>query len=120
MPKLTVRRATAEDLASFSDDRNKPTTICWCGDLDGEIIALGGFAIVRGRYYAFCDLRPEAGPYKMTLMRTARRAMNEAKARGVKFIYAQADLSEKNPVAWLRSLGFEVDPRSPHLYRWKA
>ena len=115
-----MRRAAAADFEAFSDHGNALTTLCWCADLDGRVIGLGGFAIVKGRYYAFVDLKPEMRSYKMTIMRTARRAMAEARKRGIKFIYAQADTSEKNPVGWMRSLGFDIDPRSPSIFRWKA
>lgn len=117
---LVVRRATREDIVAFSNITNIPTVRAHVGDLDGKIIAIGGIMRVEGRWFAFCDLTDEARQYKMTLMRTARRMLAEARARGVRFIYAERDENEPTSAAWLRSLGFEIDPRSEYLYRWKA
>jgi len=120
MTRLIVRRATAEDLARFSDMANKPTTLAWVGELEGRIIALGGLARVNSRWFAFCDLTAEARPFKMAMMRTAKRVMAEAKRQGFKFVYAQIDHNEPGSVAWITSLGFELDPRSGELYRWSG
>ncbi len=119
-PPVTIRRATAEDIASFSTMTEIPTTIAWCGEMEGRIIGLGGFARGKGRWVAFLDLTDEARPYKMTLMRAAIRAMAEARRVGIRFVFAEADLNEANPVEWMQSLGFELDPKSQRLYRWRA
>ena len=120
MGRVSVRRATAADLDAFSDMARKPTTIAWVGDLDGRIIAVGGLARIDSRWVAFCDLTEEARPYKMTLMRSARRTMAEARRLGFKFVYAQMDGNEPGAAAWLERLGFHIDPRSGTFYRWKA
>lgn len=118
--KLTVRPATAEDIDRFSPLRNKPSVKAWVADLDGELIAMGGVAFYNGRWLAFLDLTDAMRPYKMTIMRAAKRFFAEMKAMGVKFIYAEADLTESNAPRWLGSLGFTIDPRSGYLYRWRG
>ncbi|MFW6028603.1 MAG: hypothetical protein ACOC9Q_03680 [bacterium] len=117
--KLIVRPATREDIEAFSEEAGKPTIRAWVGDLDGEIVAIGGFARIRGRWFGFCDLTDDARPYKMTLMRAAHRAMKAAREQGIRFIYADADRSEPRAMHWLHSLGFEPLANSS-IHRWRA
>jgi GNAT superfamily N-acetyltransferase len=118
-PSVTIRRATAEDIAAFSDMTNRPTTIAWVGELDGKIIGLAGFARNKGRWIAFADLSEEARPYKVTIARAAIRAMDEVRRLGIPFVYAVLDETEPTALKWLQSLGFSLDPRSQHLFRWR-
>lgn len=120
MPTLTVRPATRSDIAAFSDLANKPTVRAWIGELDGAIIALGGIALVKGRWIAFVDLTEAARPYKMTIARTAIRFLEAARRDGIRFIYAERDVNEPSAERWLTSLGFTIDPRSEYLFRWRA
>lgn len=120
MSKITIRPASREDIAAFTDDENRPTLRAWCAELDGKIIALGGTALVKGRWIGFVSLTDEMRPYRMHLMRGAIRFLDQARCDGIRYIYADADLREKNSVAWLTRLGFDRDPRSRFLYRWKA
>lgn len=118
--QVILRPATREDLDAFSNMTGKPTIKAIVAEINGKIIAVGGLAYGKGRWYSFCDLTPEARKYKMRIARTARRIFDEARRSGIKYIYAEADTREPRAVAWLTSLGFELDPRSQHLYRWKA
>ena len=115
-----VRPATHADIERFSSLRNKPSLKAWVADLDGEIVGLGGVAFYAGRWFAFLDLTDKMRPYRMTLMRAAKRFFADMQAQGVKFIYAEADLEESNAPRWLGSLGFTIDPRSGYLYRWRG
>lgn len=115
---VIVRPATADDLAAFSDMVGKPTTRAWCGELDGKIIALGGLAYGKGRWFAFLDLKPEARRFKVAIAKAARRVLDEARRDGIKFIYAEVSPIEPNALAWLTRLGFKIDHRSQYLYRW--
>ena len=117
---MTVRPATREDIEAFSDMPNKPTIRAWVGEVDGEIVGLAGFAFQNGRWCGFCDLREKARPHKFTIARWAKRIIEDARKQGIRFVYAEADLKEHNAVRWLTSLGFEVDPRTDYLYRWRA
>ena len=114
-----ARPATREDITAFSSLKDIPTVKAWCFDLDGRVIALGGLSLTKGRWFAFLDLTDEARAYKMTLMRTAKRMMAEAERMGIRYVYTEADLDEPRSTEWLRRLGFEIDPRSEYLYRWK-
>lgn len=99
---------------------NKPTVRAIVAELEGRIIALAGIAFAKGRWFAFADITDEMRPYKMTIMRAAKRFLAEASRDGIKYIYAEASPVEPHAVAWLSSLGFIVDPRSEQLYRWSA
>jgi RimJ/RimL family protein N-acetyltransferase len=120
---VILRRATAEDIAAFSDMENKPTVIAWVGEVHEEgreprVIGLGGFGRVGHRWHAFCDLTPEARRHKKTIVRAARLAMAEARRMGMRYVYTDRDPHEPGSARWLQSLGFELDPRSLTYYRW--
>jgi hypothetical protein len=117
---VIVRPATREDIEAFSDMPDKPTLRAWAGEIDGRIVALGGFAFSGGRWFAFCDLTEEARKHKFTIARTAHMVLSEARKQGIKFIYAEADPEEPGAVRWMASLGFTIDPRTVYLYRWRA
>jgi hypothetical protein len=117
---LTVRPATRSDIEAFSDMTPKPSIRAIAGELDGRVVALGGLVLAGGRWHAFVDLTEEAAPFKITIARAAIRFLAEARRDGIKFIYAEADTTKPTALAWLTSLGFHLDPRSNHLYRWRA
>lgn len=119
MTHPTIRPASRGDISSFSLLNDVPTVKAWCAEIDGTIIGMGGLAFSGGRWFAFINLTEEARPYKMTIMRMAKRTMAEAQHMGIRFVYADADIREPRAVTWLKSLGFELDPRSNHLFRWK-
>lgn len=117
---MKVRPATRDDIEAFSDLPDKPTLRAWAGEVDGKIVALGGFAFSHGRWFGFVDLTDEARKHKFTIARAAKMVLSEAKRQGIKFIYAEADPNEPGARRWLASLGFTVDPRTLYLYRWRA
>jgi N-acetylglutamate synthase-like GNAT family acetyltransferase len=117
---MKVRLATREDIERFVDLANKPTIKAFVGEVDGQIVAMGGLAFSRGRWFAFCDLVDAGRHHKFGIARTAKRVLAEAKAQGIKYVYAEADPNEPGAVRWLARLGFERDPRTQYLYRWSA
>lgn len=122
---LLIRRATAEDILAWcemvgADPSGKPSAKAWVGEVDGRLIGLGGLALFHGRWFAFLDLTEEARTHKIALMRLAIRIIDEARGSGIQFIYADRDQTEPKAEAWLKRLGFEIDPRSQHYYRWSA
>lgn len=120
MPTVVIRQASKADIESYSDMPDKPTIKALCMDLDGQIVALGGVALVKGRWLGFADFKPEARVWKMHIMRAARRFIDSARREGIRYIYVEADPCERAAVRWIKSLGFEADPRTSYLYRWKA
>lgn len=128
MHKVTVRLANNSDIAAFSTPAGvvAPTIKGWVGEVDGERVALGGFALVHGRYMAFLDVTDEGRQLLKTslhvrkaLIRTARMAMHEARKQGIRFAYAEAEMRFPLADKMLERIGFQPDHRSENLYRWK-
>lgn len=117
---VKTRWATRDDIEAFSPMRNKPTLRALCIEADGKIVALGGLAFSLGRWVMFCDVTKEGRRYKVALVKASKRLINEAMKMGIRYVYAAADPNEANSVRWLASLGFEVDARTPTIYRWSA
>lgn len=117
---MRVRRAEREDIARFSDLANKPTVKAWVGEVDGGVVAMAGFALFKGRWIAFCDIADRSRIGKIAMVRAAKRAFEEARKDGIKYVYAELDTNEPTAMRWLTSLGFEPDPRTGYLYRWSA
>lgn len=118
--KVEVEPATVDDIRFFARDQQFPTMRAWAAREDGEPIAL--FGLSRGpdaRWYAFLDITDAARPHKKTIVRTGKVLMDEARKMGLRYVYAQCDENEPLAARWLRSLGFEADPRSGVLMRWK-
>lgn len=116
---MRVRRAEREDIDRFSDVAGKPTVKAWVGEVDGEIVAMAGFALFKGRWIAFCDIADRTRIGKVAMARAAIRALEEARKEGIKYVYADIDTNEPTAMRWLTSLGFAPDARTS-LYRWSA
>lgn len=116
---VSIEPATPEDIKLFARDEGHPTLRAWVGKEDGETIALGGLAReADGRWYAFFDITDKARPHKKQIVRTAKMVMDEARIMGLRYVYAQPDENEPMAIRWMKSLGFDHDPRSGTLMRW--
>ena len=119
-----IRRATKADIDSYQFTKvpvgDMPTIIAWAGGVEDRVLGFGGLARINGRWIAFCDVMEEGRQYKFTIARTAKRVMQDAKDRGIKFVYADMDAKEDGAKRWAESLGFGLDPRTGILYRWRA
>lgn len=117
---VKVEAATVEDILLFARDMAAPTLRAWAGKEDGETIALFGLARGQdGRWEAFFNITDRARPYKVLIGIAGRAMMREARKMGLRYVYAVPDENEPTAVEWLTSLGFEPDPRSGTLMRWK-
>ena len=117
---IVIRKATRDDIAVFSQDQISPTIRAWCLECNGEVLGLAGLAYSKGRWIGFCDLKDEARIYKISIGRAARKFMEQTRRDGVKYVYAELSQVEPRASLWLKSLGFNIDPRSNKLYRWSA
>lgn len=117
---MRMRRAVKEDIEKFSKLASTPTIKAWVGESDGEAVLVAGFASFKGRWLAFCDIADKSKVGKVALGRAAKRALDEIRKDGIKFVYAEVDTNEPGAVRWLTSLGFDLDPRTNYLYRWRA
>lgn len=118
-----VRRATPADMAAFYGPAraSSVTTKAWAGILDGEVVGIGGFHFAEGLITAFLDIKP--GPirkYKVAIYKTALATMNDAKANGYRFVYADMDAHEANAARLLEKLGFERMAPDRTVYMWRS
>jgi hypothetical protein len=114
--KLTIRRAKRADFLTFFGDETKhPTSIAWCGEIDGEIVGIGGFVTVAGTNVAFLDLTEKARKHKVALARAGYRAMELVKKSGKRYIFVE--VGEPGAERWLRRLGFE--PYQGRVWKWR-
>lgn len=117
MPKPEVRWATPADLDRFykahPDYKRDLTVTAMVGEVDGEIVAVGGFAHVRGFLVAFYDMDEKARPYKVSLVKAAKRMIGSVKAQRV--VLAETSAVEPGAKRWVSSLGFREI--APNLYR---
>ncbi len=123
--QVVSRPATREDILAFSSVVQWPTAKAWVGEIDGEVIALGGLALARGRWIGFIDITETGREYltkslgvRAAMIRAMMEGMREAKRMGIKYVYAQADTQFPKARELIERMGFHVDPRSPELHRW--
>lgn len=127
MSKVTVREANKDDILAFALPANvaAPTLRGWVGEVDGKRVALGGFALARGRWIGFVDVTEEGrGLLKNNMyvraafVGTAIKGLREARKMGIRYLYADADMRFPRADELLEKLGFHIDPRTNVLYRW--
>lgn len=125
MSKVVIREATKEDIIAFARDSMAPTLRGWVGEVDGEVIALGGFALALGRWVGFLDVTEEGRSLlkknmyvRAAMIRAAVTALREARKMGIRYLYARADMNYPRADEMLEKLGFHIDPRTDELHRW--
>lgn len=121
MAKLSrpvIRPATREDVLRFFKGWGALTVQAVVGVVRGHVVGIGGLAHIEGQLWAFSAFAPSARRYKISIVRAAAKVIADAKARGVKYIYAQADPKEPGAVRWMSSLGFRPT-HQPGIYRWE-
>ena len=130
MSQVEIRPATRDDLRDFSEKFSKldklPTTQAWVGEINGEAVAIGGFAYVYGRVIGFIDITKAGRGYleknffvKVAFFKLAKQTLDKAREQGIRFIYSEADMTYPKADELLQRLGFEKDPRTQYLYRWR-
>jgi len=90
------------------------------GFVGGELVAIAGLALSRGRVVAFADLKPEAKQHRFALHRAAVRVMADARRQGHKVIFATPDLNEPTARRWLQRLGFSPVDDEGKIWLWQA
>src|SRR3990167_9841860 len=120
LSKPVIRPATRADLEKFYRTKTiKQTLSAWVAIVRGHIVACWGLAWIDGLVFVFCDLKPSARHYRMSIVRAGRAFIAEVRAKGCRVMYADRNLDEPGAVRWLKSLGFEPT-RKPGLFRWQA
>ena len=113
-----VRPATRADLDAFYAGRGaRPTVTALVGELDGEVIAIGGIAETDGKSIAFFDMTDRARRYPIRIVKVARQILAQAVAKGA-IVHAQRDLNEPGAERFLEHLGFRpADGGRMHFVR---
>jgi hypothetical protein len=115
--RIEVRQVTRADLDLFYEEVKYPTVSGLIAILDGEPVALGGLAYVKGYVVAFFDIRDKARPYKLHLMARIKSLIDGAKERH-KVIIAVPDENEPTSHKLLRSLGFQAPEDYDGAWKW--
>jgi len=123
--RVIKRPATRQDILDFSAVPKWPTARAWIGEIDGEVVALGGLALLKGRWIAFVDITGRGREYlgkslgvRVAFIRAIHEVLTEARAMGIRYIYAEAELQFPKAREVIERMGFHLDPRSNYLYRW--
>lgn len=113
--KVNVRQATREDFDKFNITRQL-TMKGIVGELDGEVIAIGGLMFHNGKVFCFLDLTKKALEFPVQLLREARTVIRNAELVGHQYLYAIPDNKVPNAARWLELLGFQE--YSGGVMRW--
>lgn len=106
--KADVRPTVQADVDEFLGRPLPYRAQAFTGRVDGEIKGIGGIAYLPdGTAVAFLHLAKDANRYAITLHKTARAIIAEAKKRGIRKLTAQADPAQPTAERWLARLGFE-------------
>lgn len=120
LPRPVIRPATRDDLDKlFGKGKFNLTCNAVVGLVRGKVVGGGGIAHTGGKLWAFCDLKPSAYRYKISIVRAASQVIEDAKARGAKRIWAEADPDKPMAVRWIMSLGFKPT-ELPRIFLWTA
>ncbi len=116
------REASKEDIEQYFPGVPKPTMRAWVGEIDGEMVAIGGWAFDGSRWYAFFDMSDKLEKMaknnfglKMMIAKTAKQIIMEADKQGILALYVMIDTEKQNAKRWLINLGFEK--MSSRIYR---
>jgi hypothetical protein len=116
---VTIRPATRDDLEKYYRTKKiQYTQTAFVGVVRGRLVGCGGVAYAEGRVIAFCDLKPSARRYKMSIVRAAYKVIKHVQETGVKIMYAEANPDEPGAERWLTSLGFE-QTTVRGIYSWR-
>lgn len=114
-----IRPATRDDLIAFYGEPLKQTVIANVGVVKGKIVGCGGAALVDGRVIVFCDFKPLARRYKISIVKAAWEVIKRLRDDGVRTMWADIDPKIDGAERWVRSLGF-LPTEVPRLFRWVA
>lgn len=119
MASVTIRRATAADIAAFYGEPPKRTMRAFVGILDGKPVGLAGIYYREGQIVAFSETKPEMQGFRHAIGRGALAVIGMLRRMNLPVLaLAQQDI----PTApgFLERCGFEhVDTTCQgEVYRW--
>ncbi len=118
MPQIEIRPATAGDFEAMYGHPPERTVYAFVGDAAGEIVGIGGVYLDPGGPIGFLNVTERAKPYKLTLLREAKRFMKEH--AGPMPVRAIRDKNNKLAGRFLLALGFRYmrSTSEGELYEW--
>lgn len=120
MGSVTIRRATAEDIASFYGERPKRSMRAFVGILDGKPVGLAGVYYHQGQVVAFSETKPEMAGLRHAIGRGALAVVALLRRMNIPVLaVAQNDIP--GATAFLERCGFEhVETTCQgEVYRWR-
>lgn len=117
---IEVRPSTVRDIIEYSGDLPPFRVRAFTGLLNGKIIAIGGIAYLpNGAALAFLDANDEARvKAKLSLYKTAKRLVDECKARGITTINARASIDIEAAQRFLLRLGFKLTDPAARVFAY--
>lgn len=116
--RYEAKPSTLDDIRRFGPD-NATTVRALSFFVSGELVAIGGITVERGRLVAFSDICDNLKVPKMTIYRAAREVM---KFIGNRPVLACANSKHPNSGRFLESLGFTHvrTEECGEVYQWQA
>jgi hypothetical protein len=107
---IEVRPSTLRDLIEHCGDLPPYRVRAFTGLMDGAVIAIGGIAYLpNGNVLAFLDADDAARTKgKLSLYKTAKRLIEECRARGITTINAMQQIDIEAAEPFLKRLGFRL------------
>lgn len=117
--EVKIRPATREDFISFHGATWPRTCRAWAVEVDGQLVALAGYALEAGHAYAFSVMKEGHGMSARAIVTTARRIFAEIQKRRLPLV-ARANPDLPGAGKFLRSLGFRLLQPSLEgdIYQW--
>lgn len=103
--ELNIRPATAADLEEWYGTGQRNSFKGIVGEVDGEVVAIGGVYRSQGLMIGIAGLRPHVRHRKKDAVRFARAGQKVL--QGYPFVVAFADKDEPTAEGLIKHLGFE-------------
>lgn len=105
MPRVEVSPATRDDLIAHYGSCDY-TMRAFIGRIDGEIVGVGGVAVVQGRAVAFFDITDRLREQPVFLTKIAISVLRQARQLGHRHIFCAPEPGEPRARPWLERIGF--------------
>jgi hypothetical protein len=119
---IEVRPSTVNDLIEHCGSLPPYRVRAYSGVMDGKVIAIGGIAYLpNGSALAFLDAEESLrAKGKVALYKTAKRLIDECKARGVTTINALEQVEIEAAERFLTRLGFRLSDPAKRVFILEA
>lgn len=121
MTRVSVRPATAADVARWYEGRRFPTMRAVVAEMDGQVHGIGGVKFEGGVMVAFSEWTEALRARRGAMLRAGLRVIDLVRQIEGD-VYAVADPFEPGAPKLLQKLGFEplVHNSSGEVYQWRG